>query len=87
MQRPLEPHDHPGPTPSLSAEEFRAEFTEEMRREIQRGLEHQQYIRKFLYMEQGMTPNEAAEKAHEGGATGRKALQLLGRIAPEPYQW
>ena len=69
------------PDPWLKITEFREQFTEDHRRELQRAV--QAYYESMRKTPQG----EVDQDAHDATLTARTALQLIAGIHPPPYEW
>lgn len=85
---PPRPEDQDRPDPSLTAEEFRAQFTEDMREELCTALEllRQWRVREVMEFAQGKVSLEEAQTiVRRQMQVGMRALQLIAALAPQPY--
>lgn len=87
MQGPFEPHDTPGPLPSITVEEFREQFTEEIRRSILMAIEKAMMSEKAYWISQAMSEEDAYRLARSLFQPARRGQQLIGFLAPGKYLW
>jgi hypothetical protein len=84
--KPPEPEDTVGPAPSITADEFRARFTEEMREALWSGMNAMRLQWVLHHKFQGHIQEDAEHLARQYVQPAMEALQLIGFLAPPPFQ-
>jgi hypothetical protein len=88
MQHPPEPHERPAPEPTISVEEFRAQYTIEIRQAVADCITVEQIrLAEFYERVEGLESNAAKAKASAAVKAARRGQQLIHALHPEAYQW
>ena len=80
-----QPEDTLAPEPSLTAEQFLAQFTEDMREELYEGLDALRRDRVLDLLSEHLSLEQVQTAARRQMDVGMRALQLIAALAPIPY--
>lgn len=87
MKGPLAPHESPTPQPAITLEEFREQYTDEMRAELLLASIALQTERRNSHLAQGHGKEDAERMAHADNSVLRRAMQLIAALHPPSYTW
>lgn len=83
---PPEPEDQAAPDPSITVEQFREQFTEEMRNFLWEALNsHRLKLVEEAMSGVGKNREEAETQARRDLRIGMNALRLIHALHPQPY--